>query len=271
MARCLPLSVVCLLLACGGTKTITATSGIGITVSPARVSLQTNATQRFTATVTGTANTAVTWSSPAPAQNGTIDAAGLYTAPATVPSPPTVWIYVSSNADPTKKVSAAVTITAGSGISVIVSPATVSLQTNATQHFTATVAGTTNTAVTWSVPGGAQNGAIDSNGVYTAPTIVPNPATISVLATSIADPTKSASAAVTLAATVTGITVSPARVTLQTNATQRFTATVTGTDCQHRSHLDRSRLRAERHHRRHRFVHCARDCAQPINCLDPGQ
>ena len=229
MARCLPLSVVCLLLACGGTRSIRATSGIGITVSPANVSLQTNATQRFTATVTGTANTAVTWSGPASAQNGTIDATGLYTAPATVPSPSTIWIYVSSNADPTKKVSAAVNITAGVGINVTVSPSTATLQTNASRRFTAAVTGTTSTGVTWSVPGGAQNGTIDANGLYTAPTVVPNPATISVLATSLADSTKSASAAVTVAATVIGITVSPARVSLQTNATQRFTATVTGT------------------------------------------
>ena len=55
---------------------------IAVSVSPASASLGASQSRQFTATVTGTANTAVTWSlSPAV---GTVSAAGLYTAPATV-------------------------------------------------------------------------------------------------------------------------------------------------------------------------------------------
>ena len=55
------------------------TSSVVVTVSPANASLSPAGTQQFTATVTGTANTAVSWS----ASGGTITAGGLYTAPAT--------------------------------------------------------------------------------------------------------------------------------------------------------------------------------------------
>jgi hypothetical protein len=53
---------------------------------------------------------------------------------------------------------------------VIISPATASISTGATQAFTATVSGTTNKAVTWSVQEGSTGGYISSAGVYSAPT-----------------------------------------------------------------------------------------------------
>ena len=58
-------------------------------------------------------------------------------------------------------------------ITVMVAPPAVSVALNQQQTFTATVSGTTNTAVTWSVAGGAANGAITSTGIYTAPSAVP--------------------------------------------------------------------------------------------------
>jgi len=54
-------------------------AAITVTVNPASASLSTNGTQQFNAVVTGTANTAVTWT----ATGGTITASGFYTAPAT--------------------------------------------------------------------------------------------------------------------------------------------------------------------------------------------
>jgi hypothetical protein len=66
------------------------------------------------------------------------------------------------------------------------------------QTFTANVANTNDTAVTWSVnsvPGGnSAVGTIAANGVYTAPADLPAPATVQVTATSHADATKSGSA-----------------------------------------------------------------------------
>ncbi|HVM76655.1 MAG TPA: hypothetical protein VMU07_00690 [Candidatus Paceibacterota bacterium] len=85
-------------------------------------------------------------------------------------------------------------------ITVTVSPSTASVQTGKTQQFTATVTGSANTAVTWSVVGGSGNGTISSNGLYTAPATVPSPATVTIKATSQADASKSGSATVTVTA-----------------------------------------------------------------------
>lgn len=89
-------------------------------------------------------------------------------------------------------------------VAVSVSPASTALNTGATQQFTANVTGTANTAVSWSVAnvagGNSTVGTISASGLYTAPASVPNPATVSVRATSVADPTKSAVANVALSA-----------------------------------------------------------------------
>jgi hypothetical protein len=52
------------------------------------------------------------------------------------------------------------------------------------RQFTATVNNSTIQSVTWAVTGGSANGSIDATGLYTAPTVVPSPATVTVTATS---------------------------------------------------------------------------------------
>lgn len=89
-------------------------------------------------------------------------------------------------------------------VAVAISPTTATLFTTQTQQFTATVTNTTNTAVNWEVAGvvggnPTTTGTITTAGLYTPPTVVPTPATVSVTAVSQADTTKSASAAVMLA------------------------------------------------------------------------
>jgi sugar lactone lactonase YvrE len=92
---------------------------------------------------------------------------------------------------------------------VTISPSTASVQTTATQQFTATVVGTSNKAVTWSVNnvagGNSTVGTISSVGLYTAPASLPSPSTVTITATSAADTAKSASATVTLSV-ATGFT-----------------------------------------------------------------
>ncbi|MBV9341340.1 MAG: DUF5123 domain-containing protein [Acidobacteria bacterium] len=94
-------------------------------------------------------------------------------------------------------------------VNVSISPKTVALATLATRAFSATVTGTTNTAVTWQVSGvtggNSATGLISTTilgtaneAIYLAPALVPSPATVSVTAVSQADPTKSASATVTV-------------------------------------------------------------------------
>jgi beta-lactamase superfamily II metal-dependent hydrolase len=161
-------------------------SGVAVSLSPATASLATGGTATFTAAVTGTTNTAVTWTCSA----GSITAAGLYTAPATAG---TATVTATSVADVTKSATATVTITAATPVSVAISPATASLATGGTATFTATVTGTTNTAVTWTCSAGS----ITAAGLYTAPATA---GTATVTATSVADATKSATATVTVTA-----------------------------------------------------------------------
>ncbi len=114
------------------------------------------------------------------------------------------------------------------GITVSVSPTGASVRAGATQPFTAAVAGTTDESVNWSVNGvlggNATVGTVSSNGVYTAPTTVPNPNTITVEAASAADASASASSEVTLwNATPVNSSVSPMSFT-----TGAYSLTVTG-------------------------------------------
>ena len=173
---------------------ITAAPTITTTVSPTSTSLLAAQTQQFTATVSGTSNTAVTWTTTI----GSISNTGLYTAPSSVTSQQTSAVTATSAADTTKSASATITLTPK--VAVTVSPLTQSLVAGGTQLFTSTVTGTTNGAVTWSVSSTSAPGAISSAGMYTAPTSVSSPQTVTVTATSVADTTKSASAAVTVSA-----------------------------------------------------------------------
>src|SRR6267143_6152129 len=84
---------------------------------------------------------------------------------------------------------------------VTVSPASATVQTGGVQQFAATVSPSgTNQAVTWSLSGtgctGASCGTIDATGKYTAPATAPNPPTVTVRATSVADSARAAVAAV---------------------------------------------------------------------------
>ena len=81
----------------------------------------------------------------------------------------------------------------GGDVSVLLSPETATVSSSAKQQFLATVSGTSNTAVTWSASGGTMAPA----GWFVAPSVV-QPTQVTVTATSVADTSKSASAAVTV-------------------------------------------------------------------------
>jgi hypothetical protein len=72
-------------------------------------------TRQFTATVTNTTNTAVTWYvnhlQGGNAALGTISTSGLYKAPNLAPLPMTVTVTAISQADPGKTANASVTLT----------------------------------------------------------------------------------------------------------------------------------------------------------------
>ncbi|HZY03426.1 MAG TPA: hypothetical protein VFF02_07980 [Anaeromyxobacteraceae bacterium] len=206
------------------TVTVTLVPVVAVTISPQTATVAAGGTRTFTATVTGTTNTAVTWSVQEASGCGSVTQAGVYTAPAAAA---TCHVVARSNADATKSDVATVTVTAPPPpVAVAVSPA--SAATNSCQGltFTATVTGTTNTAVTWSVQEGAAGGTVTAAGAYTAPSTA---GTYHVVATSQADPTKSAVATVTVTDRIVSVSVSPSSATVPAGGSQAFTATVTTT------------------------------------------
>jgi len=94
--------------------------------------------------------------------------------------------------------------TVAPAILVEVCPAADSVQAGGSATLTATLANTTNTAVTWEVNGiaggNATVGTITSAGVYSAPASVPMPATVTITAVSAADATATGSAQLTITA-----------------------------------------------------------------------
>jgi hypothetical protein len=87
-------------------------------------------------------------------------------------------------------------------VTVTLSPTKVTVRINRTQSFTTTVQNTSNHAVIWKVNGitggNAKLGFISSLGTYMAPAVAPPVWTVTVSAVSVADPTKSASASITI-------------------------------------------------------------------------
>jgi hypothetical protein len=182
-----------------------------LSITPTSASVPTAGMQPFTASVTGTSNTAVTWGLSGAGCSGsscgtlaTSSLSAVYLAPSVAPTPASVNVIATSVVDPTKSASANLIIVPA--VVVGVTPANVSATAGATQQFAASVTGTSNTAVAWTVSGtgcsGTACGTISSSGLYTAPAAVPSPATVTTTATSVADPTKSASADVTIMAIV---------------------------------------------------------------------
>jgi len=169
-------------------------SAISVTISPTTASLNTGQTQSFTA-MAANSTQGVTWSATS---IGTVDANGGFTAV----SPGTGTVTATSVEDKTKSVSASVTVTAppasgGSppppspaGIKVTVNPANAMVFVGAAQQFKAQVTGS-QAGATWTATGAV--GTIDASGMFTASAA----GTGVVKATSVQDPTQSASATVT--------------------------------------------------------------------------
>jgi hypothetical protein len=188
------LAVIGLALACQSVSSNQPPSGLTVTPTSATVAL--GGTKQFSA------SQAVTWSVSGSGSLGTIDGNGLYTAPASGSTPATATVRAISQSDTTNSATAQVTIPS---VGVSVSPTPLSLYPNVagahgwptqSQQFAAAVNNSGNTAVSWTVsPGG---GTIDTHGFYTAPATVPNPATVTVTATTQADSAKSGAATVNI-------------------------------------------------------------------------
>jgi Bacterial Ig-like domain (group 2)/Galactose oxidase, central domain len=185
---------------CGG-STITSPaptppSPISVTVTPDSVTVLQDATQAFTAKVTGTTNTAVTWSVEE-SSGGTIDGAGLYTPPRNGAG--TFHVIATSQANPAAGGAAVITVPLPQAR---VDPVAITLRPAGTERFAANVSGLTNPAVNFTIQESA-GGMIDSAGLYTAPTAI---GFYHVVATSIDETTVTASATVTVTSSSSGFT-----------------------------------------------------------------
>ena len=185
------------------------TVGVGVAVSPATVQLLGSATQVFTAQVSNTNSTGVTWSiTEGQGQNagGTLTVSGnsaTYTPPV---NDGKYHVRATSTVDSTKFGSAEVNVFVGVTVLLSQTTATVVAGTKLTR-LGATVVNTGNTAVNWSIQEGATGGSLSAttgaNVDYTAP-IGPNaPGKYHVVATSAADSTKKATCEVTVVLPVT--------------------------------------------------------------------
>lgn len=205
---------------------------VSVAVSPSTASVVLGATQQFSATVSGSANSAVNWAVNGVAGGntavGTVSSGGLYTAPQNLPTPVAVTVTATSQADPSKSASA--TTTVQSDLVVTISPDPASVELGATQQFAAAVssAGNPNRTLTWAVngiAGGSANvGTITASGSYTAPQILPSPPAITITATSQADPSKTDTALANVTSTFAMSLSGPA--SLNTGTAGAFSATV---------------------------------------------
>lgn len=170
---------------------------VSISLNPPGGTIFPSGTQSFTATVNNTANTGVTWSfSPNVGSLTTSGNTAVYTAPQVINTAQTITVTAQSNAQ--ASVSASSTLQLTPQVTLSVSPGAVTLNPTATQQFTATVQGTTNTGVTWSLQ--PKLGTISASGLYAAPSSLPanGSQTVTVTATSAQDATVSSSAQITI-------------------------------------------------------------------------
>jgi hypothetical protein len=214
-----------------------------VTVNPSAPTIGIGATEAFKASVynpLGTVGT-VSWSIKEGAAGGSITQQGVYTAPTT---PGSYTVVASFSSSPVEPGQATVNVVAPDEITVSVSPPSanlfaqnpnVNIYPGGSQLFTATVTGTPNTQVNWSIdqvppnnpglgwvtPGGLFTAGVYSGLYYVRATPVsdnfPNPGGYAVV-----NVTYPSRLNVTLAA-------APNSAIVTTGGTQTFTATVNGT------------------------------------------
>ena len=171
-------------------------SPISVSVTPDSVTVLRDTTQAFTAKVTGTTNTAVTWSVQG-SSGGTIDSTGHYTPPQNGAG--TFSVIATSQVNSAAIGAATVIVPMPQ---VTIDPVVTTLHPAATRTFAATVSGLTNTAVTFTIQE-STGGLINSAGLYTAPNAG---GVYHVVATSIEETTVTASATVTVTTSSSGFT-----------------------------------------------------------------
>ena len=241
--------------------TITIVCASANSISPATVTLALGQTQSFAASFCGLAGATITWDVNGIVNGntafGSIAATGgsraIYTAPAANPGANQVTIHASAAAPTGMLATATAIISLVSNVGINISPASATVATGQRSSFVAAVSNTSDISVTWYVnglPDGnsavgqvCQRGsnpcvpaAVPSAGPvdYLAPAFVPTSDPVSLTAVSDADPTRSATAMVSVVAAGGSISISifPPYVFLPPSGSlpsaQQFIATVRG-------------------------------------------
>jgi hypothetical protein len=205
------------------TLTVPAPTLSSISMTPATVSLLTGATQQFSTTALWSDGSTTVPTLTYSATGGSISAGGLYTAGSTAG---TYRVIVSANGRADTS-SVTLTVPAATLTSLVLTPATVSLQTGVGQLFSVSATwsdgSTTVPAVTFSATGGT----IIQNGQYTAGSTA---GTFRVIVSANGRADTSAVTITAPAATLTSISMTPASVSLNTGATQQFSTTAQWSD-----------------------------------------
>jgi uncharacterized protein YceK len=202
---------------CGGVTKNTTTAPpsptiASVTVSCVATSLQTGQTSQCSATVTGTGSysSSVTWS----ATSGTVSSSGLYTAPSTAPAAGSDSVKAISTQDPTKLGSAKIAITSPASptitsVSLACSPSTITNTQTAACTPTVTGTGAFANTVNLSISPAAAGTLSDATAVSSGTPVTFAPAntganSVTITATSTADPTKSHAAPITVTTSTAG-------------------------------------------------------------------
>lgn len=168
------------LISCGGVTSSDPAPPVIVTVLPASAQPFTGTKVLFTAGVQNAGSNAVTWQvNGEPGGDittvGAITPSGEYTAPNSVPNPPTVRVTAVLQADSNKTGWSNVTIQPQSSIQgpLSISPPLSSVTTSQTLQLQVTTAGVSNTRVNWAVDcvpiGNCSTGTITQSGLYMPP------------------------------------------------------------------------------------------------------
>ena len=166
----------------------------GLTVAPEFPVVYASQAADFSAFRPGMAPVSVNWTiNP---QVGSISQSGIYTGPKQVTQQQLVTVTATLKSDAT--LSASTQLVLFPPVSVSVFPSgPVTLSAGQTQRFGQDVFNALDENVDWSIS--PKNvGSIDSTGLYTAPATIKNQTTVTITATSVADPSKSGTANVVL-------------------------------------------------------------------------
>jgi len=190
-------------LACGGGSSDgskpggSAAAAPTITSQPQDRSVVVGQTATFRVVASGTAPLSYQWKKSGNAISGATSDSYATSATTSTDNGATFSVTVTNSTGHADSNSATLTVTTVAAVSVVISPTSASVASGGTQQFTATVTGSSNTSVTWSVQESG-GGTVSTSGLYTAPS---SPGTYHVTATSVADNSKSAAAEVTVGAT----------------------------------------------------------------------